>query len=1631
MKSHYHNFNLIEKEGRTPGRFKAAFLLLLLAIAIIALPLKRADAQSAPVLSYNSPQVYLPNTVITPLAPTSSGVATPAYSTTAVTINTDLSSPFGVATDAAGNLYVSDLATKVVKEFPAEGGTPVIIGSGELSHPEGITVDASGNVYAAGDYNGQVAEILKSNGSALYSGTGFNEFSDVAVDAAGNIYVADFGDNNSVKEILKSNGSTVAVGSGFGYYCIAVATDALGNLYVADTHNGIKEVLASNGNTIDLGSGISNPQGVAVDAVGNVFVSDQGNGAIKEIPVSSNTPITLVSGLTNPGQIAVDGAGNVYFVDITTNTVQEIKPVGGYYISALPPGLSFNNSTGVISGTAPANVPPTNYTVTAYNSNGSTNAVINITVGTPPAPTLSYQSPQTYTSGAAIFPLTPSSTGVASPAYSGKTIVGTGYNDCQAVATDAAGNVYVTDQYNNALKKIPAGGGTQVTVASNLTGGVYGVAVDAAGNFYVSETANNAVLKIPAGGGPPVSIGTGIIDPNGLAVDAAGNVYVAEHSNNDIKKISAIDGSTVTISTGLGNGYGVAVDAAGNVYVAATFNNKIVKLPAGGGPPVTIGTGFSTPISVAVDAVGNVYVSDFDSQSIKKIAAVDGSTSTIATGISYPQGIAVDGAGNVYLANGSVVYQVAPIGGYYLDTALPAGLSFSNSTGTISGTPTAVAAAKTYNVTAYNATGSAKAAVNLGVVAPVTITSITRQYAALTNTFYASYIVIFSGPVTGLKPSNFSVTPTNGITDVSINYVVGSGNTYNVVAFTGLGDGTITLNMDNDLGVQPGISTALPFAGNTYIIDKTLPTITISNPSVSSTSSAGPVTYTITYADANFNSSTLTASNITVNSTGNAAVGSVSVSGAGTSYIVSLSSISGIGTLGISLSANTATDSAGNSAAAAGPSATFSVTQPITAISNSGTLTALSTTYGTASSTTSFIASGKGLTGNVVVTAPAGFEVSTSASSNFGNTVTLTASGGSVGNTTVYVRLAAATIPGNYSGNVILNSGVTTASVATVSSTVSQKSLTVTLNNSPAISKVYDGSSGATLSSGNYTLNGVVTGDAVTVSGTATYDNADAGTGKTITVNSFVLAGTAKNNYTLTTTSATTTGSISAILITVTADAKSKVYGTTDPTLTYSVNPILITGNSFTGALTRAAGENIGTYAITQGTLTAGNNYSITYAGADLSIGKQAITVTADAHTKTYGQADPAFTYKITAGALVGSDAFSGSLTRDAGENVGAYAINQGTLSLNNNYTLSYIAANLTITQATLTITANNQTKIYGAANPALTVSYNGFTNGDGPSGFTTQPVISTTGIIGSPVATYPITVSGAVIPNYKLVYANGTLTITKAILMVTADNKSRNYGVANPVFTVTYSGFVNSDGIASLTTPAKASTKAGRNSAPGNYAITPGGGVAANYRFSYLNGFLTVVPLTIADLNDLSLSSGTLSPTFNTSTYAYNAIVENAVREVELTATFDPTATATVNGTSTPNGGLSLPVDLSVGNNTITVTVTAQDGVTTKTYQITVYRGEPIGDITATNILTPNGDGKNDTWVVKDIELYPDNNVTVYDRGGRAVYTKHGYKNDWSGTVNGQPLQEGTYYYVVNLGHRQFLGYITILKSR
>ena len=171
-----------------------------------------------------------------------------------------------------------------------------------------------------------------------------------------------------------------------------------------------------------------------------------------------------------------------------------------------------------------------------------------------------------------------------------------------------------------------------------------------------------------------------------------------------------------------------------------------------------------------------------------------------------------------------------------------------------------------------------------------------------------------------------------------------------------------------------------------------------------------------------------------------------------------------------------------------------------------------------------------------------------------------------------------------------------------------------------------------------------------------------------------------------------------------------------------------------------------------------------------------------------------------------------------------------GTLS-NGNYSFTFTNGTLTVTQAVLTVKANDQSRAYGAANPLLTVSYIGFVNGQDTNILAGSPAISTSAGPTNGVGTYPITVTRNTLSvsdtNYSLAFGNGNLTVTAAPLTVTADDQSKTYGDADPALTyqVTSGGLVNGDGFSGAL-----SRVAGEN--VGSYPIQQGTLTAgANYR--------------------------------------------------------------------------------------------------------------------------------------------------------------------------------------------------------
>ncbi|MGU1230552.1 two-partner secretion system adhesin CdrA [Pseudomonas aeruginosa] len=339
---------------------------------------------------------------------------------------------------------------------------------------------------------------------------------------------------------------------------------------------------------------------------------------------------------------------------------------------------------------------------------------------------------------------------------------------------------------------------------------------------------------------------------------------------------------------------------------------------------------------------------------------------------------------------------------------------------------------------------------------------------------------------------------------------------------------------------------------------------------------------------------------------------------------------------------------------------------------------------------------------------------------------------------------------------------------------------------------------------------------------------------------------------------------ITKALLNVIADAKTKVYGDADPSLTYQVSGLKngdTAGSILTGGLNRAAGENVGVYGINQGDLALNSgNYDLSYQGNNLTITKALLNVIADAKTKVYGDADPSLTYQVSGlknGDTAGAVLNGGSLSRAAGENVGVYGINQGGLGLvSGNYDLAYQGNNLTITKALLNVIADGKTKVYGDADPSLTYQVSGLKNGDSAGSILTGGLNRDA---GENVGVYGINQGGLVLTsgNYDLAYQGNDLTITKALLNVFADAKSKQVGTADPALTYQVSGLKNGDSAGQVL--AGGLGRVG-GEAVGQYDILQGGLAltSGNYQLNYQGNLLSILPLPVTpgDLGQLAALS-------------------------------------------------------------------------------------------------------------------------------------------------------------------------------
>jgi hypothetical protein len=343
------------------------------------------------------------------------------------------------------------------------------------------------------------------------------------------------------------------------------------------------------------------------------------------------------------------------------------------------------------------------------------------------------------------------------------------------------------------------------------------------------------------------------------------------------------------------------------------------------------------------------------------------------------------------------------------------------------------------------------------------------------------------------------------------------------------------------------------------------------------------------------------------------------------------------------------------------------------------------------------------------------------------------------------------------------------------------------------------------------------------------------------------------SNYTVTLTNGLLT--VNPAPLSITGNNATRLYGDANPAFT--ATPIgLKNGDAITATASSPAtpASVVGSFAIVPAAIDAPTpklgNYTVTLTNGTLAITQAPLTIAANAASRLYGDPNPAFTGTVTG--IKNADNITATFSTTAGltTGVGAASIVPAAVDPTaklGNYSLVLTNGTLTINPAPLTVSAGSVSRLYGDPNPAFVGSVIGLKNGDN--------ITAIVGGVGadptSPVGTF-VLVPQLVDPtnkaaNYTVTLNNGTLTITAAPLLITANNATRLYGDPNPAFSPTFTGIRNADAIsASFTTAATAASNVGTFSIIPTPVDAPTPKLS-NYIVTVANGTLTVTPAPLA----------------------------------------------------------------------------------------------------------------------------------------------------------------------------------------
>ena len=493
----------------------------------------------------------------------------------------------------------------------------------------------------------------------------------------------------------------------------------------------------------------------------------------------------------------------------------------------------------------------------------------------------------------------------------------------------------------------------------------------------------------------------------------------------------------------------------------------------------------------------------------------------------------------------------------------------------------------------------------------------------------------------------------------------------------------------------------------------------------------------------------------------------------------------------------------------------------------------------------------------------------------------------------------------------------------------------VTLSSVDAYDKIYDGTLAADLDLEQALFDSLFGDDELNlVSASGTFENKNAGTGKTVTISGLTLGGADANNYILANDSLTSTADIERATITA-------VTGITAADKTYDGTTAAIVDTSGAGLAGMIAGDDLGisnatgsfedknagtrkTVSISELALTGedAGNYLLASASTATTadIHKAALTVTAGSARKTYdglafnggaGVGYSGFVNGESESVLSGDIVYGGS--SQGAVNAGNYDISASGLT-SENYDITYTDGALTVDKAALTITAKDAQKNYDGQGfyGGNGASYSGFVNGETAAVLDGDLAYDGDSQGAVNAGNYIISASGLVSGNYDIAYVDGALTVDRAALTVTAKDSRKVYDGQG--FSggngASYAGFVNGETAAVLDGDLVYGGDSQNAVDAGSYAISVSGLASGNYDIAYADGTLAVDRATIAAVTGITAQDkvydGTTTATLNTGEAAFTGMVAGDALTVATAAgTFENKNAGT--GKTVAISGLSL----------------------------------------------------------------------------------------------------------------------------